>query len=93
MQCVRCPVILALIASLLCSQALSSQLGRDQNPNLDKDQDLDLDLQMPELQERRLLQQARSAGFLSEVRVQQSVKALEMFFTDGWTNQSAGDVL
>ncbi|XP_075871038.1 somatostatin 1.2 [Nelusetta ayraudi] len=79
MQCVRCPVILALIASVLCSPAVSSQLGRDQNPNLDKSLDLDQDqdLQMElELQQHRLLQQARSAGLLSEDWTKRSVENL-----------------
>lgn len=74
MQCARCPILLALMASVLCSPASSSQQGRDQIPNLDKNLDLDQDqdLQMElELQQHRLLQQARSAGLLSEVRVQQ----------------------
>lgn len=59
MQCVRCPAILALAALVLCGPSVSSQLDRDQ------DQSQDLDLQ---LRQHRLLQRARSAGLLSEVR-------------------------
>ncbi len=59
MQCVRCPTILALMAFLLCSPGVSSQLDRDQDQN----QDLDM-----ELRQHRLLQRARSVGLLSQVR-------------------------
>lgn len=57
MQFVRCPVILALAALVLCSPGVSSQLNKDQN------QDLDL-----ELRHHRLLQRARSTGPMSQVR-------------------------
>lgn len=59
MQCVRCPAILALVALVLCGPGVSSQLDRDQDQN----QDLNL-----ELHQHRLLQRARSAGLLSQVR-------------------------
>ncbi len=61
MQCVRCPAILALMALVLCGPGVSSQLDRDQ----DQYQNQDLDL---ELRHHRLLQRARSAGLLSQVR-------------------------
>lgn len=61
MHCVRCPAILALVALALCGPGVSSQLDRDQ----DQYQDQDLDL---ELRHHRLLQRARSAGLLSQVR-------------------------
>lgn len=61
MQCARCPTILVLVALVLCGPGVSSQPDRDQ----DQYQNQDLDL---ELRHHRLLQRARSAGLLSQVR-------------------------
>lgn len=61
MQCARCPTILVLVAFVLCGPGVSSQPDRDQ----DQYQNQDLDL---ELRHHRLLQRARSAGLLSQVR-------------------------
>lgn len=61
MQYVRCPAILVLVALVLCGPGVSSQPDRDQ----DQYQNQDLEL---ELRHHRLLQRARSAGLLSQVR-------------------------
>ncbi|MEQ2192576.1 hypothetical protein XENOCAPTIV_013880 [Xenoophorus captivus] len=57
----RCPVILVLAALAMFSLPVSSQADRDQDPY--QNQDLDL-----ELRHHRLLQRARSAGLLSQVK-------------------------
>ncbi|XP_070826612.1 somatostatin 1.2 [Chaetodon auriga] len=69
MQCVRCPAVLALMALVLCSPGVSSQLDRDQEQN--QNQDLDL-----ELRHHRLLQRARSAGLLSQEWSKRAVEDL-----------------
>lgn len=61
MQRTRCPVILVLAALALCSLGVSSQADREE----DQYQNQDLDL---ELRRHRLLQRARSAGLLSQVK-------------------------
>lgn len=61
MQCVRCPAILVLVVLVLCGPGVSSQINRNQ----DQYQNQDLDL---ELRHHQLLQRARSAGLLSQVR-------------------------
>ncbi|XP_029302684.1 somatostatin 1.2 [Cottoperca gobio] len=61
MQYVRCPVILVLVGLVLGGPGVSSQADRDQDQHQYQNQDLDL-----ELRHHRLLQQARSAGLLSQ---------------------------
>lgn len=60
MQCVRCPAVLVLLALVLCSPSVSSQLDGNQDQYQDQNQDLEL-----ELRHHRLLQRS---GLLSQVR-------------------------
>ncbi|XP_074536142.1 somatostatin 1.2 [Halichoeres trimaculatus] len=71
MQCVRCPAILVLLALVLCSPSVSSQLDGDQDQYQDQNQDLEL-----ELRHHRLLQRARSAGLLSQEWSKRAVEDL-----------------
>ncbi|CAJ1066338.1 somatostatin 1.2 [Xyrichtys novacula] len=71
MQCVRCPTILVLVALVLCSPSVSSQLDGDQDQYQDQNQDLEL-----ELRHHRLLQRARSAGLLSQEWSKRAVEDL-----------------
>jgi len=69
MQYVCCPAILVLVALVLCGPGVSSQPDRDQ----DQYQNQDLD---PELRPHRLLQRARNAGLLPQVRSRQPIRTL-----------------
>ncbi|XP_070685824.1 somatostatin 1.2 [Pempheris klunzingeri] len=69
MQCVHCPTILVLVVLVLHSPGVSSQLNRHQ----DQYQNQDLDL---ELRHHQLLQQARSAGLLSQEWSKRAVEDL-----------------
>uniref|UniRef100_A0A3Q3EKJ5 Somatostatin-2 n=1 Tax=Labrus bergylta TaxID=56723 RepID=A0A3Q3EKJ5_9LABR len=71
MQCVRCPAILVVVAMVLCSPGVSSQLEADQDQYQDQNQDLEL-----ELRHHRLLQRARGAGLLSQEWSKRAVEDL-----------------
>ncbi|XP_030008290.1 somatostatin 1.2 [Sphaeramia orbicularis] len=73
MHTIHSPILLVLVALVLCSPAVSSQSDRDLYQNQDQDQDQDLDL---ELRHHRLLQRAHNAGLLSQEWSKRAVEDL-----------------